>query len=146
MEKHPSNRLEDDRQAFARWRANRRARQPIPANLWEAALRHVPQLGLSQTAREFRLNYSLLKKKAAAAGLSFPADKRSSIPAALTAQPAAFQEISLPWLASSPWADSARISPGLVLERPDGARLKIEGLLPDLAYFEQLSTLFFRKG
>ena len=129
--------LEKDKQRFAQWRSQRRRCQPIPHDLWRAAFEHIPALGLNRVAQEFHLSASRLREKAAQSGIAQP--KRRNREAARKPE-MAFQELSL--------APLDRLFPpppsGVVLERPDGMRLRIEGHLPDAEYVSKLAACFLR--
>jgi hypothetical protein len=124
--------LNQDKQRFAEWRAQRKHRQPVPENLWQLACNHIPALGITRVAREFRLNMTRLRMKALQAGIIRSKQKRQK-----TERPekVAFQEISL----NNMFVPPIHIS-GLVLERPDGIRVRIEGQLPDPEYVGKLAT------
>ena len=62
--------LDQDKQRFGEWRSRRNGREAIPEDLWRLACRHIPSLGITRVAREFRLNDSKLREKAAREGVS----------------------------------------------------------------------------
>jgi len=126
--------LDQDKQRFAEWRSQRHQRQPIPDELWRLACNHISTLGITRVAREFRLNDTKLRQKAVQAGivLSRPGKREIARPKKL-----AFQEISLDRMLVPP-------TPSLVLERPDGMRVRIEGQLPDPEYVSKLAACFLR--
>jgi hypothetical protein len=129
--------LDQDKQRFAAWRSQRNGRQPIPEDLWRLACKHIPFLGISRVAREFRLNDSKLREKALREGITL---SRLGKQNGLQPEKVAFQEISLNrsmFLPSLP-------SPSLVLERPDGTRVRIEGQLPDPEYVGKLAACLWR--
>jgi hypothetical protein len=64
--------LNQDKQRFAEWRAQRKHRQPLPENLWQLSCNHIPTLGITRVAREFRLNITKLRMKALQAGIIVP--------------------------------------------------------------------------
>ena len=127
--------LEKDKQRFARWRSQRRRCQPIPDDLWRTAYEHIPALGLNRVAQEFHLSASRLREKTAGItqlkGGSHGVARKPEM---------AFQELSL--------ATVDHLFPpspsGVVLERPDGMRLRIEGHLPDAEYVSKLAACFLR--
>lgn len=127
--------LEKDKQRFAEWRSQRQHRQPIPDELWRAACSHISTLGITRVAREFRLNDNKLREKAIQAGIVL-----SRLGKQEGAQPkkVAFQEISLDRMFGAPTATS------VVLERPDGMRVRIEGQLPEPEYVSRLAACFLR--
>jgi hypothetical protein len=109
--------LAQDKQQFAEWRTQRKHKENIPEDLWQLAFRHISELGISKTAQEFRLNGARLVQKAVQAGI-LPSrnKKRKTVPQKKTA----FQEISLSNIFIPPVLNT-----GLVLERPDGMRIRI---------------------
>jgi len=127
--------LDQDKQRFGEWRSRRNGREAIPEELWRLACRHIPTLGITRVAREFRLNDSKLREKA----------REGVSPARLgrqnSAQPekVAFQEISLNRVFVPPIP-----SPSLILERPDGMRVRIDGQLPDPEYVGKLAACLWR--
>lgn len=128
--------LDQDKQRFAVWRSQRNGRQTIPEDLWRLACKHVPSLGITRVAREFRLNDTKLREKALREGITL-----SRLGKQNSAQPekVAFQEISLNrmFVPSIP-------RPSLVLERPDGTRVRIEGQLPDPEYVGSLAACLWK--
>jgi hypothetical protein len=126
--------LDQDKQRFAEWRSQRQRRQPIPDKLWRVACNHISTLGITRVAREFRLNDTKLREKAIQAGIVLARRGKQEI-----ARPkkVAFQEISLDRMFVPP-------TPSLVLERPDGMRVRIEGQLPDPEYVSKLAACFLR--
>ncbi len=126
--------LDQDKQRFAEWRSQRHQRQPIPDELWRLACNHISTLGITRVAREFRLNDTKLRQKAVRAGIVLSRRGKREI-----ARPKklAFQEISLDRMFVPP-------TPSLVLERPDGMRVRIEGQLPDPEYVSKLAACFLR--
>lgn len=127
--------LDQDKQRFTEWRSRRNGREAIPEDLWRLACRHIPSLGITRVAREFRLNDSKLREKAREGFPLARIEKQDS------AQPekVAFQEISL-----SPVFAPPIPSPSLILERPDGMRVRIEGQLPDPEYVGKLAACLWR--
>ena len=124
--------MNQDKQRFAEWRAQRKHRQPIPENLWQLACNNIPALGITRVAREFRLNITRLRMKALQAGIIRSKQKRQKT---VRPEKVSFQEISLNNMFIPPIAIS-----GLVLERPDGLRVRIEGQLPDPEYIGKLAA------
>jgi hypothetical protein len=127
--------LDQDKQRFAEWRSRRNGREIIPEDLWRLACGHIASLGITRVAREFRLNDSKLREKARQ-GFTL-----AGIENQCSAQPekAAFQEISFNRVFVPPAA-----SPSLILERPDGIRVRIEGQLPDPEYVGKLAAWLWR--
>jgi hypothetical protein len=128
--------LDQDKQRFAVWRSQRNGRQTIPEDLWRLACKHIPSLGITRVAREFRLNDSKLREKALREGISL---SRLGKQNGTRLEEVAFQEISLNrmFVPSLP-------SPSLVLERPDGTRVRFEGQLPDPEYVGKLAACLWR--
>ena len=128
--------LDQDKRRFAEWRSQRQRRQPIPEDLWRIACNHISALGITRVAREFRLNDTKLRNKAIQAGVAFSRLGKQEItrPKKVT-----FQEISLDRMLMP-----AISGVSLVLERPDGMRVRIEGQLPDPEYVSKLAACFLR--
>jgi hypothetical protein len=57
--------LEQTRSKLATWRQRNKAPKPIPDEIWTAAVELSHQMGLGFVARELKLDYSNLKRKAA---------------------------------------------------------------------------------
>jgi hypothetical protein len=123
--------LEQDKQQFAEWRTQRKHKENIPEDLWQRAFSHIPEVGISRVAREFKINGERLRIKALHAGIILPKKKP------VQSKKAAFQEITLSHMFASPIPGA-----GLVLERPDGMRVRIEGQLPDPEYVGKLVACF----
>jgi len=87
-------------------------------------------------AREFRLNDTKLREKALQAGIVLARLGKRHI-----AQPenVTFQEVTLDRMFIPPAS-----SPSIVMERPDGMRMRIEGRLPDADYVSKLAACFLR--
>jgi hypothetical protein len=131
-----TNTLDQDKKRFTEWRSQRECRQPIPEDLWRIACNHISTLGITRAAREFGLNYTKLREKAIQAGivLSRAGKKEIAPPKKVT-----FQEISLERMLMP-----AISGLSLVLEWPDGMRVRIEGQLPDPEYVGKLAACFLR--
>ena len=116
--------LEQDKQRFEDWRATRQGQRAIPDELWKRLVPHVSQLGLNRVSREFRLNYTQLKRKTLALGKTLPEK-----PAQENSPHSPFVPFSLP----ENWGQgmSTGSGPRLVLERADGRQLRIEGGWPE---------------
>ena len=129
-----STNLDQDKQRFAEWRSQRQGRQLIPDELWQVACNHISTLGITRVAREFHLSDSKLRKKAIEAGIVLARRGKRKNP---RSKRVAFQEISL---------DRMLVPhiPSLVLERPDGMRVRIEGQLPDAEYVSKLAACFLK--
>jgi hypothetical protein len=128
--------LDKDKQRFAEWRSQRRRCQPIPDELWRTAFEHIPALGLNRVAQEFHLSFSRLRDKAQQAGISVPKPRRDSVE---RQSEVAFQELPLDRMLLAPPSGLC-----LVLERPDGLRVRIEGHLPDADYVGKLAACLLR--
>jgi|SRR5437867_6517787 len=126
--------LDQDKQRFAEWRSQGQQRQPIPDELWRLACNHISTLGISRVAREFRLNDTKLREKAVQAGIVLSRRGKRKTP---RSKRVAFQELSLDRMFAPP-------IPSLVLERPDGMRVRIEGQLPDAEYVSKLAACFLK--
>jgi len=128
--------LNQDKQRFAEWRSQRQSRQPIPDALWHLACHHISTLGITRVAREFHLNDTKLREKALQAGIATAKPGKRQI-----TQPenVAFQEVTLGRMFIPPAS-----SPSIVMERPDGMRMRIEGQLPDADYVSKLAACFLR--
>lgn len=116
------------RDRFVAWRAARSGHTRIPAPLWKAAVRCAAKHGVYPTVRALGLDYKCLKSRLL-----------SSAGAASPARPPAFVEII-------PTGGSAPTSCVLEVERPGGAKLRIElrgSALPDLA---ELARRFAAEG
>ena len=128
--------LDQDKQRFAEWRSHRNGRETIPEDLWRLACRHIPSLGITRVAREFRLNDNKLREKALREGVTLARlGKQNNT----QLEKAAFQEISLNGVFVPPV-----LSRSLILERPDGMRVRIEGQLPDPEYVGKLAACLWR--
>jgi hypothetical protein len=124
--------LDQDKHRFAEWRSQRKGRQNIPEVLWRLACNHISTLGITRVAREFRLNDTKLRARALQAGIPLSRLGKQKIPQPMKV---AFQEISL----NRMFAPSIP-SRSLVLERPDGIRVRIDGQLPDPEYVGKLAA------
>jgi hypothetical protein len=129
-----NEKLLEDKRRFAAWRRNRRKRGPVPAELWQRALAHIGELGLNRVSREFRLNYTQLKRKAQPPPQSLPG-KDPGAPA--------FVELAWPAAAAPEALCSQPLR--LVLERADGARLSVEGLPGEGIWLPGLVQNFLRR-
>jgi hypothetical protein len=123
-----------DKQRFVEWRSSRKHRESIPEDLWRRAYNHIPALGITRVARAFRLDIRKLRDKAVQAGVIPVKHRHQTTP---QSEKTAFQEISLNNMFMPPILNT-----GLVLERPDGMRVRIEGQLPDPEYVGKLVACF----
>jgi hypothetical protein len=129
--------LEEDKERFAEWRRQKHGGGRIPNDLWQMACAHIPTLGLKSVAQEFRLDLSRLRERAQHFGVDVR--KRSGEELASTTE-VAFQELSLNGVLGAPPHAVAC----LVLERPDGIRVRIEGQLPDADYVGKLAACLWK--
>jgi hypothetical protein len=128
--------LDQSKKRFIEWRRQRLHRGLIPEDLWQIACSHIPSAGITRVARELSLNITKLREKAIQSGIMTAKERKKEI----TDSPAmAFQEISLDRV-FMPSASGLN----LVLERPDGMRIRIEGQLPDPEYVNKLAGSFLR--
>ena len=128
--------LEKDKARFAEWRRRKQGREPIPEELWQIAAAHIGGLSVNRVSREFRLSFSRLRQKAEELGIELPRSGRKRIAAATEV---AFQELPLRGMFAAPAS-----APCLLLERPDGMRVRIEGQLPDAEYVGKLAACLWR--
>jgi hypothetical protein len=128
--------LNQDKQRFAEWRSQRQSRQPIPDALWHLACNHISALGITRVAREFRLNDTKLREKAIQAGIILAKLGKRQI---ARSENVAFQEVTFDRMFIP-----AVSSPSIVMERPDGMRMRIEGQLPNADYVSKLAACFLR--
>jgi hypothetical protein len=128
--------LERDKERFSEWRSQKQGREPIPDELWRIASGHIPTLGLNRVAQEFHLNFSSLRERAQQFGTALAKVRRDRVAGATEV---AFQELPLNGMLAAPHA-----VPCLVLERPDGIRVRIEGHLPDADYVGKLAACLWK--
>ena len=107
-----------------------------PPELWQIATAHIPTLGLNQVSKEFHLSFSQLREKAQEFGVVLPKARRERVAGATEV---AFHELSLNAMVVPPHS-----VPCLVLERPDGIRVRIEGQLPDADYVGKLAACLWK--
>jgi hypothetical protein len=127
-----NEKLLEDKGHFAAWRRHRRKRGPVPPELWQRALAHVGDLGLNRVSREFRLNYTQLKRRA---------QQQPSIPGK---DPSAAAFVELAWPAAAEPEALCSQPLRLVLERADGSRLSVEGLPREGTWLPGLVQNFLR--
>jgi hypothetical protein len=125
-----NTKLDQDKKRFNEWRAQKKHRQLIPEDLWQIACNHIATLGITRAAKEFRLEIGKLRKKAVNAGI-VPEKYKSHT----TSTTNAFQEISLNNMFLPPVC-----AQGLIVESPNGIRIRIEGSLPDPEYVGKLAA------
>jgi hypothetical protein len=136
-----TERLAEDKRRLTQWRKRKRPGERIPERFWQAALSYQGELPLYRISREFSLDYKRLKKLTA----GLPA----CCPKVETGLELAGRFVEAPWLGIAVGPDGLGHSagedgPNLVLERPDGNRLRIEGRLPELGYVQGLVAVFCR--
>ena len=129
--------LEEDKERFAEWRKQKHGRGRIPDELWQMASAHIPMLGLNSVAQEFGLDFSRLREKAQHFAIALPKTRRDQF---ASATEVAFQELSLDGV----FGGRPHSVPCLVLERPDGIRVRIEGQLPDADYVGKLAACLWK--
>lgn len=129
--------LEEDKQRFAEWRREKHGGGRIPNELWQMAAAHIPTLGLNRVAQEFRLELSRLRERAQHFG---EACRKASRDPLAGATEVAFQELRLDGVLGAP----SHALPCVVLERPDGIRVRIEGPLPDADYIGKLAACLWK--
>ena len=128
--------LEEDKARFAEWRRHKQGRESIPEELWQIAVAHIGGLSVNRVSREFRLSFSTLREKAQEFGVELPKSRRRRV---ARAPEVAFQELPLKRMFGAPTA-----VPCLLLERPDGMRVRIEGQLPDVEYVGKLAACLWK--
>jgi hypothetical protein len=121
-----------DKQRFEEWRSRRKHRESIPEDLWRRAYNHIPASGITRVARAFRLDIRKLRDKAVQAGVIPAKHRHQTTPRSETAT---FQEISLNNMFLPPVCVH-----GLIVESPNGIRVRIEGSLPDPEYVGKLAA------
>lgn len=67
-----SSRLNRTRTQLAAWRESHGAPQPIPAEIWHSAVELSQQLGVGTVARELKLDYANLKRRAGQTKVAAP--------------------------------------------------------------------------
>ena len=128
--------LEKDKERFAEWRSQKQAGERIPDELWNIASLNVPTLGLNRVSQEFHLDFARLRRKAEQFGVAAPKGKRTQVGEATEV---AFQELPMNGMLGVGHSVSC-----LVLERPDGIRVRIEGQLPDVDYVGKLAACLWK--
>lgn len=81
------------REQFDQWRAVRRNGEKIPAQLWDAAVSATAEHGAYRVSHELRLDYMMLKRRAAGAGVS--ASASASVPAPRFMELAVRREVAM---------------------------------------------------
>lgn len=130
--------LEEDKRAFALWRAHKNPGEEIPEELWNIAIKYIDKIGIGKTGEEFRLSGDRLKNKALAAGVNLPNSRKRQA----GKKRAAFIEINSRELIKDL---SSNNTPRLLLERADGSRMSWEGIVPDSVGLKVIMEMFYRK-
>jgi hypothetical protein len=128
--------LDQGKKRFIEWRSQRPHREPIPEELWQIACSLIPSIGMTRVAREFRLNATTLRDRALQSGIVPSRVGKQEI---TQLKKVDFQEISMDRMLMA-----AVSGINLVLERPDGMRIRIEGQLPEPEYVNKLAVCFLR--
>jgi hypothetical protein len=128
--------LEKDKARFAEWRRQKQGREPIPEELWRIAAEHIGGLSVNRVSREFRLSFARLREKAQQFGVALPKVKRDRVAGATEV---AFQELPLRGMFAGPPSVQC-----LLLEGPDGMRVRIEGQLPEAEYVGKLAACLWK--
>ncbi len=128
--------LEKDKAQFAEWRRQKQGRERIPEQLWRIAAAHIGKMSVNRVSREFRLSFSTLREKAQEFGIKLPRAGRKRVAGETEV---AFQELPLRGMFAAPAS-----LPCLLLERPDGMRVRIEGQLPDAEYVGKLAACLWK--
>ena len=120
--------LEEVRIRFETWRRGKKPQSRIPKCLWKAAVEVCGEHPVHQVAKELRLNYTELKRRASASG---------GISVLPSPMPAGFVELSL-------GAASHPVSCTVELESATGAKLRMSscGAFDPL----ELARAFWRQG
>ena len=121
--------LEQVEQRFRRWRESRKQGQRIPADLWAAAAGLAKQHGVHRVARELRLDYNGLKKRAGQAG---PAARSSKIDAQFV------ELFAAPASKAAPVCECA-----VELENARGAKMRVQLTGAGLAGLASLCSSFW---
>ena len=145
------------REELDRWRAARSPRQPIPDELWARAVALLEHHSPTAICRELRLNSSRLRERA---GSAAPPRRRGrppkprQMPASTISPPTrsrkSFLEVSaselpdrLRHLAAPRTGSAPSPSASVLIERPDGARLRVE-IAADAPGLEARCSAFLR--
>ena len=121
--------LEQVEQRFRRWRESRKQGQRIAADLWAAAAGLAKQHGVHRVARELRLDYNGLKKRAGQVGPARRAAKIDTQFVELFAAPAS---------TAAPVCECA-----VELENARGAKMRVELNGAGLAGLASLCSTFW---
>lgn len=118
------------KEQFDQWRATRGKGEKIPARLWDAAVNAMAEHGAYCVSRELRLDYMVLKRRAA------PAGALASVPAPRFVELAAAQGLPLP---------AAQPEPACVVEMANarGATMRLQLRAAALAGLPALCQAFW---
>ena len=116
-------------QRFRRWRESRKQGQRIPAVLWAAAAGLAKQHGVHRVARELRLDYNGLKKRAGQVG---PAARSSKVDAQFV------ELFAAPASTAAPVCECA-----VELENARGAKMRVQLNGHGLAGLASLCSTFW---
>jgi hypothetical protein len=99
---------------FKRWRRKRRAREPIPDHLWEAAAGLTRDISVYEVAKRLHLNYTALQDRSGMGGPSRGPQRKG---------PASFVEVPIGLLEGGGQGEKARCV--VKLRRADGAEMTL---------------------
>lgn len=94
-------------------------------------------MSVNRVSREFHLSFTRLREKAQEFGIELSGSRRKRVRE--RADRVAFQELPLKAMLAAPAS-----VPCLLLERPDGMRVRIEGQLPDAEYVSKLAACLWK--
>ncbi len=116
------NTIEDIQQLFQHWRSSRKHREPIPQNLWEAAVSLCQIHSVYKVSKALKLSFNDLKKRCTASLKNQPVEPPQSVAPV-------FHSIDLGTL----FPDNT--SWQLVCERPDGSvmRFSANAMVPSVS-------------
>jgi hypothetical protein len=98
-----STALEQVRERFAQWRQNRKGREPIPDELWQAAIGLTTEYSVTKIVKTLNLTHSDFKERMIEAQNNAPTFAELRLP--------------VPATASAYWV--------LEMDKPDGAKFRI---------------------
>ena len=139
--------LAHTRQAFAKWRANRRGRTRIPPELWEKAVALLDHHRITHVARELHIHPTELRKRRLAALSHRPLVPSTSLaPQFLEVRPSGLSSKTGPPLTSPPAPPrlATEMALRLQIERADGHRLTLSMSSSEWSRLEALYSLFLR--
>jgi len=113
--------LEEVKERFAKWRQNRKGKEPIPDELWQAAVGLTSEYSVSKIAKTLSLTHSYFKKRMIEVQNNEPA----------------FVEFHLspPATASTHWV--------LEMDKPDGAKIRISCQNASLPNILEMGKMFW---